>query len=205
MNLKTAKTYIYIDVSNIRYACKWSSGFHINFDRLYTYLKQKYPNIQEIRYYEGISPTDKKKRKYFKTLEQKVGYTVCPLWRKSYSMPAKYQTFKCEKCGATNTIKVLNTVKKLKSNVDVYLTSDMLEQAAKSTGPTHIVLISCDGDYAEAIKAILRMKPEVNVSIIATPLKRKNNCLSKRLQIFADRSSDRTVLVNIESIKDYIS
>ena len=206
MNPKTAKIYIYIDVSNIRYACKWSSGFDLNFDRLYTYLKKKYPNVQEIRYYEGISPSDKKKNKYFETLEKKVGYIVCPLWRKSYSMPARYETFKCIKCGTKNTIKVLDKVRKLKSNVDVYLTADMLTCIAKATEPLHIIIFSCDGDYAEAIKSVLEISPLSQVTVIATPMKKRNNCLSARLgQLARELGRSRFRLFNIEDMRKYIS
>ena len=206
MDLKRAKTYIYIDVSNIRYACRWSSGFDINFDRLYEYLKKKYPNAREIRYYEGISPNDKKKRKYFEFLAKKVGYIVCPLWRKSYAMPARYETFTCNKCGAKNTVKVLNEIKKLKSNVDVYLASDMLECMAKTREPLHIIIISCDGDFAEAIKSVIRISPKSQVTVIATPIKKKNNCLSIRLrQLTQELGRDNFRLVNIEGIKKYIS
>ena len=205
MNLKTARTYIYIDVSNIKYACKWSCGFEIDFIKLYNYLKKKYPNAQEIRYYEGIAPDDYRRKKHFDFLSKKVGYVVCPLWRKSYDMPARYETFKCEKCGALNTVKTLNGIKKMKSNVDMYLASDMLERMAKTKEPLHIIILSCDGDYAEAIKSVIRISPNSQVTVIATPMKKKNNCLSARLShLNRELRRENFRLVSIEGIKGYI-
>ena len=206
MDLKNAKTYIYIDVSNIRYACRWSSGFELDFIKLYRYLKRKYPNAREIRYYEGIAPNDIKRRSHFEFLSKHIGYVICPLWRKSYAMPARYETFNCEKCGAKNTVKVLDETKKLKSNVDVYLASDMLERAAKENEPINIVLLSCDGDFAEAIKTALRINPGSHVTVLATPMTKKNNCLSIRLrQLNRELKPSEYYLGNISAAKDYIS
>lgn len=70
MNLSEVETYVYIDVSNIRYACRRGCDFNLDFVKLYSYLKTKYLNTQEIRYYEGISIGDGKKMNYFrKSLE----------------------------------------------------------------------------------------------------------------------------------------
>ena len=98
MSLLEAKTYIYIDVSNIRHACLWSCGFNLDFIKLFNYLKKKYPRVQEIRYYEGVSSSDKKKLKHFKFLSEKIEYKICSLRRKGYVEPAKYETFTCKKC-----------------------------------------------------------------------------------------------------------
>ena len=151
MNLKNAKTYVYIDVSNIRYACSWSLGFKLDFVKLYAYLKKKYPGLQEVRYYEGIARNDKKRKKHFEFLQNQVGYTICSLERKSYVSPAKYGSFRCKECGFLNKVKILSKIVKMKSNVDVYLATDMVAQAATIKCPIHIILLACDGDYAEAI------------------------------------------------------
>ena len=201
----TEKTYVYIDVSNIRWACSWSCGFNLDFVKLYKYLKRKYPNTQEIRYYEGIATGDERKRERFQFLEDKVGYNVCSLNRKSYINPPRFKNYKCNNCGATNTVKILQENVKLKSNVDVYLASDMIERAVLEKDPVQLILVSCDGDYAEAIMTILRLNPNVRVQILATPLLRKRNCMSLRLKMFAGRLYNRVDLVNINTIKDYIS
>lgn len=206
MNLSEAETYVYIDVSNIRYACRRSCGFNLDFVKLYNYLKIKYPNMQEIRYYEGVSTEDKKKLKYFRFLSEEVGYKVCALSRKSYFEPAKYATFECEACKYPNKIKILPENKKLKSNVDVYLTSDLLERVAKTKELTNFVILSCDGDYAEAIKATIRLNPKACVIVLATPMTRMNNCLSVRLkQLSCELNRKNYKLTNIRNIEKYIS
>lgn len=206
MSLPEAKTYIYIDVSNIRHACLWSCGFNLDFVKLYSYLKEKYPNVQEIRYYEGVSSRDKKKLRHFRFLSDRIGYKVCSLSRKGYIEPAKYETFECENCKFPNKVKILSENVKLKSNIDVYLTSDMMERVARAGEPINIVILSCDGDYAEAIKAALRLSPNSCVTVLATPMTDTNNCLSVRLkQLSRELGRENYKLANINNIRDYIS
>lgn len=177
----------------------------MDFIKLYKYFKKKYKNLQDVRYYEGIAKNDKRKQRHFQFLNKKVGYTVCALERKSYTEPPVYDTFECKNCGYANKVKILPENKKFKSNVDVYLASDMMELAAKANEPVYVILMSCDGDYAEAIKAALRVNPEMHITIIATPVTKVNSSLSSRLRVFAARSFKNTALVNIETIKDIIS
>ncbi|MBQ9017781.1 NYN domain-containing protein [Candidatus Saccharibacteria bacterium] len=206
MSLLEAKTYIYIDVSNIRHACLWSCGFNLNFIKLYSYLKEKYPNVQEVRYYEGVSSSDKKKLKHFRFLSEKIGYKICSLTRKGYVEPPRYETFECKNCKFPNKVKVLSESIKLKSNVDVYLTSDLLECAARAKEPINVVILSCDGDYAEAIKAALRLSPDSCVTVLATPMTETNNCLSVRLKhLSRELNRDNYKLSNINNIRDYVS
>lgn len=206
MSLPEAKTYIYVDVSNIRHACLLSCGFNLDFIKLYNYLKEKYPNVQEIRYYEGVSLRDKKKLQHFRFLSDKVGYKICSLSRKGYIEPARYETFECENCKFPNKVKVLSENVKLKSNIDVYLTSDLLECVATVNEPINIVILSCDGDYTEAIKAALRLSPNSCVTVLATPMTEANNCLSVRLkQLSRELRREKYKLANINNIRDYIS
>lgn len=206
MSLSEAKTYIYIDVSNIRHACLWSCGFSLDFVKLYGYLKEKYPNVQEIRYYEGVSSQDKKKLRHFRFLSNKIGYEVCALGRKGYIEPARYGTFECKNCKFRNRVRILSESVKLKSNIDVYLASDMLERVARADGPINIVILSCDGDYAEAINAALRLSPNSCVTVLATPMTKVNNCLSVRLkQLSRELKRENYKLANINNIRDHVS
>lgn len=201
----TRKTYVYIDASNIRNACRISCGFYLDFVRLYKYLKTRYPNLSDVRYYEGIYKNDSRKINFFKKLKR-VGYTVCPMERKKYVQEAKRETVNCWKCGTPNRIEVLGEVTKYKSNVDVYLASDMLLQVAMMKKPLNIVLLSCDGDYVELIKNVLKLSPETCLTVLATPNKRNNNMLSYRLKrLSRELGQSKYRLENIETIKDYIS
>lgn len=202
--LPNIDTYVYIDASNIRSACWSSCGFEIDFAKFYDYLCMKYHNLQNVRYYEGISAGDLKKQNFFSLLES-IGYTVCTLKRKSYINPAEYKEYVCKTCATLNSVQTLPESRKLKSNVDVYLASEMLEQAAVLDGPANLILVSCDGDYAEAIHAILRLNPRICVTVLATPMTRHNNCLSSRLkELSRELSRDNYKLANINNIRDKI-
>lgn len=95
---KNQDTYVYIDVSNIRWACQKTLDFRIDFVRLLNYFKQKYPNLKEVRYYEGIAIGDAKKQRMFNFLKRK-GYIVCSLERKSYNtIETEEREVKCPEC-----------------------------------------------------------------------------------------------------------
>ena len=94
----------------------------------------------------------------------------------------------------------------MKSNVVVFLASEMLEIAYKAKAPTHIVVFTCDGDYAEAIKIALRQNPNIKITVVATPPIRdwRKNALSIRLKELRKDFSQQYSLNNIEDIKDNI-
>lgn len=205
VKLADLETYVYIDVSNIKNACKRSCGFDLDFVKLIQYLKRKYLELREVRYYEGIAVGDEGKRRYFRFLG-KIGYRICALERKSYTVPATYGGFSCKKCGVKNMVQLSPATVTMKSNVDVYLAAEMLERVASVKQPTNIILVSCDGDYAEAIRVMLRINPNVRVTVLATPATRKNNCLSTRLrELNSEFTSERYGLASIENIKGMVA
>lgn len=92
----------------------------------------------------------------------------------------------------------------LKSNVDVYLATDMLSLVYTCKKKTHIVLESCDGDYTEMIKTALDANPRVLITVLGTPVVRNNtNTFSVRLQ--ALRGMECFAIMNVQTIKDKIS
>ena len=139
-------------------------------------------------------------------MSEKIGYKTCSLTRKGYVEPPKYEIFECENCKFPNKVKVLPESVKLKSNVDVYLASDLLECVARAKEPINVVILSCDGDYAEAIKATLRLSPKSCVTVLATPMTETNNCLSIRLKhLSRELNRNNYKLSNINNIRDYVS
>lgn len=204
ISLKNRKTFVFIDVSNIRYACRCSCGFDLNFKKFYCYLQNKYTSLQEVRYYEGAASGDEKKQRYFQRLE-KAGYIICSLERKSYTNEAKYADFECPECGTANTVQILPETTKLKSNVDVYMAVDMMKCAIQATEPIHIILVSCDGDFTEAIHGVLSVNPNVFVTVMATPMTKTNNCLSVRLKNLRSELPNEMTLMNIDNLKEQIS
>lgn len=197
-------TYVFIDVSNIRSACLKSCGFNIDFMKLLECLNDKYPNLIDVKYYEGMARGDTKKKAYFNKLEE-AGYSVKTLLRRTYTNPAIMKSFKCRHCGSRNRVKVLPSETRMKSNVDVFLASEMLEIAYEAKEPIHIVILACDGDYAEAIKIAAKNK-NVRISVIATPSMRdwRKNALSVRLKELRKELSGQYQLNSIADIKDYI-
>lgn len=197
-------TYVYIDVSNIRSTCLKTLGLKIDFVKLLKYFQKKYPKLKEVRYYEGISRGDKSKQETFRKL-RKVGYTVCALSRKAYENPPVYKRVKCPKCKYTWDTQVLKKSVSLKSNVDVYLASDLMDLAYSGTRRKHLILVSCDGDYAEMIKTVLRRNKNISISVLGTPaVKSDKNTFSKRLQLMRGKV-DNFVILDISHIKDLIS
>ncbi|MBR1795859.1 NYN domain-containing protein [Candidatus Saccharibacteria bacterium] len=205
MKLIDIKTFVYIDASNIRSACLNSCGFRLNFAKLCKYFRNKYPNLEKICYYEGLSKTDDVKRGYLEELSKNSGCKICTLERKSYTEPPRYQKYICKECKAQNNIKIAPRTLKLKSNVDVYLATDMMVDAYRNNDKMHIIVASCDGDYAEAIQNVLKINPEAYITILATPRTAVRNCLSSRLKMLS-----RTIgpahysLADITNIKDLI-
>lgn len=203
--LTSLPTFVFMDVSNIRSACLKTCGFWINFKRLYKHFKNKYPNLIDIRYYEGVARDDTKRKKTHKSLA-KYGYTICSLSRKSYIVPAEQKLIKCETCGHKNLTTIRDETNIVKSNVDVYLATEMIFTAIESTNkPVHIILVSCDGDYAETIKAIIEKCHNIYLTVLATPYLKNsnNNTLSSRIKSLRN-FSDRFFLRNIDNIRSEI-
>ncbi len=197
-------TYVFIDVSNIRAACLKTLKFKIDFRNFIQYLKRKYPNLKEVRYYEGIASNDKKKEAEFSKLA-KIGYTICGLSRKAYLKPGKYKNVKCKNCGFEQKVLVSKSVVKLKSNIDVFLANDFLEVAHFANQPVLLILVSCDGDYAEMIKGAINKNELITALVLATPFVRNilNNAMSVRLTRLVGELP-RFNITDIASIQKYI-
>lgn len=203
--LADLETYVFIDASNIRAACLKTCEFQIDFVGLIKYFQTKYPKLKEISYYEGLAKGDERKTEILKGLRGS-GYSIKTLERKAYVKDAVKKSFICKKCGHRNIVTVLQRTKMLKSNVDVYLAAEMLENAFCAKKNRHIVIVSCDGDYVEAIKIAMK-NPKIRITMMATPATKdfSKNTLSSRLKELNAEFSERYRLFNIEDIKDRIS
>ena len=110
----------------------------------------------------------------------------------------------CKKCGTPNRIQIRRRTEKLKSNVDVFIATELLEIAHSVKKPVHLILMACDGDYVEVIKTACK-NPHVHVTVLATPTTRKNNALSIRLKLLRRELPENYLLRSIIEIKDLIS
>ena len=167
----------------------------------YAYLKSTYGNLKSVKYFEGIDRYDIAKKEELEKLKTS-GYEIRSLERKSYKESPKYRTFICRNCHHKNKVKVSKKSKKLKSNVDVYLCSELMGDLLKSKKFVHAIILSCDGDYAEMIRNMIERNSNVYISVFATPFTKSNNYLSIRLKHL--ERIDRYYLVNIFNIKDRI-
>ncbi|MCL2038767.1 hypothetical protein FWG86_02625 [Candidatus Saccharibacteria bacterium] len=134
---------------------------------------------------------------------QRYGYEVLSLDRKKYITKATYKKVKCHKCKTIRHIQVSSQIAKFKSNVDVYLCSEMMFDATQVKGAAHLILLSCDGDYAEMIKKLLTNFPLLHITVLATPFTSPVNFLSIRL--IEMRQYKNYHLTDISTIKDKIS
>ena len=200
IKLKDLDTFVYIDVSIIRNALK-ISDIEIDWNMLYDYLKSTYKNLKSVKYFEGIDRYDNAKKEELEKLKT-YGYKIKSLERKSYNEPPKYRTFVCKNCHHKNKVNISKKYKKLKSNVDVYLCSELMGDLLTSQKHVHAIILSCDGDYAEMIRNIIKKNSNVYISVFATPFTKSNNYLSIRLKKL--ERIDRYYLVNILNIKDRI-
>ncbi|MBT3249240.1 MAG: NYN domain-containing protein [Candidatus Pacebacteria bacterium] len=198
--LKDLDTYVYLDSSNIRNALR-VVGVKLDFIKLYKYLNTTYKHLKTVKYFEGADVKNKKAAKQFKLLE-KTGYKMHTLVRKSYQNKAKYRSFKCGDCDKKNTVEILKKSKTLKSNVDVYLCSELMGDLLNVNRPFHIIIFSCDGDFSEMIENMLKKNKHAHITVIATPFTKHNNYLSIRLKQL--ERVDRYYLANIINIKDKI-
>lgn len=203
--LADLSTYVYIDGSNIRFACKKGLGIDLDYKKLHIYLSQKYPNLKRAAYFEGRNSDDAGKLDIFKKYK-KYGYEVLSLDRKKYVEPAIFRKFNCKRCSFLNRVKAAPKTTKFKSNVDVYLCSEMMFDAMADKGEKHLILFSCDGDYAEMIKKLCLSSPKIHITVIATPFTKPVNFLSIRLQELRELLTDRSYkLTDISTLRDKIS
>lgn len=182
----------------------------VDFAKLLDYFKQKYPSLKEVRYYEGSTTGDEKKKRMFRFLERK-GYTICSLERKSYnSVMVEERDVACPKCGHKWAAEFRKECRAMKSNVGVYLASDMVARASiteRPMRPMRPILASCDGDYAEAIKTAIRLNDKVSVAVLATPTVRDKgrNTLSIRLKkLLSELPKERYSLNYISAIQEQV-
>ncbi len=83
--------------------------------------------------------------------------------------------------------------------------SEMMFDAMSARGETHLILLSCDGDYAEMIKKLLRSLPKLHITVLATPYTTPVNFLSKRLMGLTKELGKQYLLRSMLEIKDKVS
>jgi uncharacterized LabA/DUF88 family protein len=198
--LSELPTYVYIDASNISNALR-SLGIEIDYEKVYQYLENKYKYLCSVSYFEGVLATNWRKFLEMEQLEN-FGYEVFCLSRKGYTKKSRERFYRCSQCDHINKVVTLSEKIVYKSNIDVYLCAQLMSDILNKRKPVHVIIFSCDGDFADMIRLLLTYKENVYVSVFATPYVKSNNYLSKRLKDLY--TYEKYHLIDITNFVDYI-
>lgn len=136
----TNKTYIFIDSANLIFGVKATGKWKVDFNKLYSYLKNKY-QTKKIFYYTGFKPKSSDLQKIENL--KKIGYIVKSKPLKFIKQKPIIQKNQCPKCKHDWT-KIVNKPPIVKANCDVDLTLDVLKYASSFD---QIIVLSGDGDF----------------------------------------------------------
>lgn len=197
-NKKLSQRYAFIDVQNTLSTTRQLLGFLIDWQKLCTYLKEKW-QCEKVYFYSGIDEGDIETVKEFDSLSTE-GCIVKTKTVYSYKKPDKTIAIKCVKCGADNA-EVVSMGYNRKSNCDVDLTVDAMEEA----GPDKEFLIfTGDGDFDYLIRKVLEKGTKVYVVSSNAGIKKpgiSTRRLSTKLKDVIKEHPTKVHLINIDSWK----
>jgi len=151
------KKYAFIDVQNTETTTLKLLGFPVDWQKLYTYLKEKW-KCEEVFFYSGINDGDEATKKEFESLSQS-GCIVRTKTVFAYKKQDKKVYINCVACGEENTVRIGMGYNK-KSNCDVDLTVDAMDIA----GPdTQFLIFSGDGDFEYLIRKVIEKGTKVSI------------------------------------------
>ena len=197
-NKKLSQRYAFIDVQNTLSTTRQLLGFLIDWQKLCTYLKEKW-QCEKVYFYSGIDEGDIETVKEFDSLSTE-GCIVKTKTVYSYKKPDKTIAIKCVKCGADNA-EVVSMGYNRKSNCDVDLTVDAMEES----GPDKEFLIfTGDGDFDYLIRKVLEKGTKVYVVSSNAGIKKpgiSTRRLSTKLKDVIKEHPTKVHLINIDSWK----
>lgn len=157
----------FIDVQNTASTAQQLLGFIIDWNRLCTYLKVEW-NCSRVFLYSGIENGDVETANEFQALAG-AGYIVRAKTVFAYKNKDRSVQLKCIKCGADNAY-VIDMGYNRKSNCDVELSVDMLEEAKADR---EFLLFTGDGDFEYLVRKIIEkgvtVKIVSNASMVVKP------------------------------------
>lgn len=186
--------YAFIDVSNTLGTTRQVLNFGINWGKLLLYLKGKKWNCKKVFYYQGSS-SGKKHKKRLEVLEKK-GYTVRTKLTHIHRDRVKEYPVKCDNCKQEFIAKIIVPGLR-KSNCDVELTVDALENAAEGR---IFLFFTGDGDFSYLIETLINKG--VFVILVSSYGKDKNGDkpFSTRLKDIIIREEQRKVRGEIKRV-----
>jgi uncharacterized LabA/DUF88 family protein len=192
------KRYAFIDVQNTASTTRKLLGFLIDWQKLATYLKDKW-KCEGVFFYSGIDEGDIDTAKEFEALSQN-GCIVRTRTVYSYKRPNKTIGIKCVQCGKDNA-EIIDMGYNRKSNCDVDLTVDAMEKA----GPdSEFLIFTGDGDFDYLIRKVVEKGTNVYVLSSNAGIKKpgvNTKRLSTRLKEVVKENPTKVHLINIDSWK----
>ncbi|MEI6058464.1 MAG: NYN domain-containing protein [archaeon] len=151
------KRYAFIDVQNTATTTQKLLGFIVDWEKLCVYLKEKW-GCEKIFFYSGIDEGDEETAKEFDSLSRN-GCIVKSKTVFAYKKSDKTISIKCVHCGKDN-VEVVDMGYNKKSNCDVDLTVDAMDEAGKDK---EFLIFSGDGDFEYLIRKIVEKGTKVYV------------------------------------------
>ena len=198
MNSSNQKTFAFIDVQNTASTTQKLLGFVIDWNKLCKYLNEKW-KCEKIFFYSGIDEGDTETVKEFEILSQN-GCIVRSKTVYAYKKPDKTISIKCVHCGKDN-VEVVDMGYNRKSNCDVDLTVDAMEEAGKNK---EFLIFTGDGDFEYLVKKAIEKGTKVYVVSSNAGVKKPGiitKRLSTKLKTLIRENRNKVHFIEIDSWK----
>ncbi|MEX1120249.1 MAG: NYN domain-containing protein [Candidatus Paceibacterota bacterium] len=153
--------YAFIDVPNTIGTTRECLNFFIDWERLYSFLKNEKWNCKEVFFYKGYKG-GKEREQLLERLGKNIGYEVRTKLTHIHPDKEKDLIVKCDSCGEDFIHKYIINGNQ-KSNCDVELTVDALNVLK---GGDEALIFTGDGDFSYLIRNLLEKK--VTVLIVSS-------------------------------------
>jgi len=195
---QSPKRYAFIDVQNTASTTRKLLGFLIDWQKLFSYLRVKW-NCEKVFFYSGIDEGDTETAKEFESLATN-GCIVKSKTVFSYKRPDKTVAIKCIHCGKDN-VEVIEMGYNRKSNCDVDLTVDAMEEAGPNT---EFLIFTGDGDFDYLIRKVIAKGTKVYIVSSNAGIRKpgvNTRRLSTKLKDVIRENRDKVYLIDIDSWK----
>ena len=155
--MKPKKRYAFIDTQNTASTTRNLLGFSVDLHKLYYYLKEHW-HCEKVFLYSGIDSENIHTTQEFASLAE-IGCIIKTRGVFSYKKPDKTISITCSGCGKVNT-KIIHTGYNRKSNCDVDLTVDAMEEA---TADREFLIFTGDGDFDYLITKLVEKGVKVYI------------------------------------------
>ena len=197
------KRLAFIDVQNTTSTTQRMLHFVIDWQKLCGYLKNRW-ECERIFFYSGIELGDEKTATEFDMLSADFNCTIRAKTIMAFKNPDIAVPYKCAGCGEEG-VKTVETGYRRKSNCDVELTVDAMENA----GPdTEFLIFTADGDFTYLIEALIGKGVKVYIVLNARRYIDRagitQSRFSTKLRELIARNSKAATMIDIARWKDIV-